>query len=262
MKPLAVRMINRSIFFRTRCDEMEWQKERQSRVTASMAGSVVKAQTTEIEQKIADRHTSSNLQGWIPRPCQYGKIMEPQGRLKYIEVMRERGFQDVIVYPCGLAVCQDNKNLGCSPDGLVRIPNHPEFSLICLEIKTVYDLSAIPKSLEELVESRPNFYLKWECGRLQMRNTHSYWYQIQTQLGVLKLQLAHLAVFIPRRQEIHIFEIPFDPATWAIIVEKSNSFAQRYLSSGEPMTDDFVGVEELLIDDMTTAEKEEPMDWE
>ena len=45
------------------------------------------------------------------------------------------------------------------------------------------------------------------------------------------MKLAHLVVYLPRRQELRVFEVPFDLETWSNIVNKSESFFKRHMVS-------------------------------
>ena len=223
-------MINSRIFNKTMACEQEWMQQRQLRVTASMVGAVVRARTEAVEKKLLEKHRSSEPQRCLPFPMQYGKIHESKARQLYVEFMNRQGF-DVTVYRCGLIVSQEHPYIGATPDGLCKT-NSSQFPLLCLEIKTVYDNSFVPLPLEDVVKNRSNFYLgQQKTGDLYVKRSHQYYMQIQTQLGVSKLKLAHLVVYLPRRQELRVFEVPFDPETWSNIVNKSESFFKRHMVS-------------------------------
>ncbi len=224
-------MINRTVFSKTQTDETVWLSERQKRVTASMVGSVIRAGSDEVEKRILERHVGSPASRWIPYACWYGKQQEPIARQHYIEYMKQRGI-DVTVYPCGLVCNKDiGSHIAATPDGLVKT-NSPEFPLVVLEIKTVLDKSDVPKTLHEIAAGLPGFYLKADkiTGDLCVKKTHAYYYQVITQLAVMKLPLAHLAVFQPRRAELIVFEITFDQSTWDIINAKSKAYYERHLA--------------------------------
>jgi len=247
-------MIRRDLFDKTRTNEAVWHQERQQRLTASMLGSVVRARNEGVERRILDRHQNNTPNRWIPYPCYFGKQHEPEARKHYENYLNQCGY-NATVFPCGLMVAKGHNNIAATPDGLVRT-NSAEMPLICLEIKCVFDDSPPPgKSLEELAKTRPNFYLKLnDQGQLSVKPNHAYFIQIQTQLGVTGLPLAHLAVYHPRRKEMKIFEVPFDQATWQLIVNKSDSFYQRHMSQPDrieaPLDNDvYVSVQQLVSAD-------------
>lgn len=229
--PLSSDMIDQSIFNETKNDSSQWFCQRQKRVTASMIGSVVRARTFAVERKILDKHLQIQPPGRVPFPCRYGKLQEPVARKMYIEHMERKGFP-VTVYPCGLCVNKDYPYIGATPDGLVKT-NCPEYPLVVLEIKTVWDSSPISdaKTLQVIAAERPNFYLRFDKkdGTLTLKHNHAYYYQIITQLAVMQLPLAHLVVFLPKRPELSVFEIEFNQAIWDKITARSKVYYEEHL---------------------------------
>lgn len=218
-----------------------------------MIGSVVTARTDAVEKRILERQRTGDINRWIPA-CEYGKFHEGFARQKYQEFMKRAGY-DVTIFKCGLMVDERFPYLACTPDGLVRVHGSMEFPLVCLEIKTVYDTSSVARSLEDIAAGRANFYLKLdkEDKKLKLKKSHSYWYQIQLQLLITNLALAHLAVYLPKKGEFHVFEILPDVSTTHKIVEKAKSFYDRHLQNNQPienrsysMIEEFVKLEELL----------------
>ena len=85
--------------------------------------------------------------------------------------------------------------LGASPDGLL---NDPTEGIGILEIKCPYILrDNEPSDFSALTPSqRSNFCCTLDsCGRLQLKKSHSYYYQIQMQMGVVGMKFFDFVVW-------------------------------------------------------------------
>jgi hypothetical protein len=73
-------------------------------------------------------------------------------------------------YPCGFVIHPDTPWLGASPDGLVYDPSEPcPFGLIEMKCPNVKSYVDCP-------------YLKMTSGKLSLKKTHAYYWQVQGQM--------------------------------------------------------------------------------
>ncbi|XP_062580353.1 uncharacterized protein LOC134242281 [Saccostrea cucullata] len=106
----------------------------------------------------------------------YGRVMESEAKLEYIQVMKTVKKANVIVNECGLFVLLEMIYLGATPDGIVY--DSTSSSEGVLEIKCPYRIANDNPSHQNL-----DYLEKCEHGS-RLKCSHSYYYQIQTQLGM------------------------------------------------------------------------------
>ena len=85
--------------------------------------------------------------------------------------------------------------LGCSPDGLIKSPLSTE--IILLEIKVWMKAHIDPSVFDQYLtdKEKATFYLfRNSMGYIELKNNHSYYYQIQMNLDILELEWCHLLV--------------------------------------------------------------------
>ena len=113
----------------------------------------------------------------------------------------------------GLLIDIDVPFVAASPDGVVSCDCCGEF---CLEVKCPFT-----KKDSTLTEDNDkNFYLQKNTrGKLTLVNTHSYYYQVQTQLGVGKYKSCYFVVWT--NKDIHIEVIEFDNLMWHNMLMKA-----------------------------------------
>jgi hypothetical protein len=131
---------------------------------------------------------------------------------------------EVCLSPSGLCVSEQYSFIGATPDAIVKITGSP---LIALEVKTVYDKSGVPRMIKDLVSERKGFYIVKDNGQLTLKKNHPYYYQVQSQLLVLDLQLANFVVYAPRVDDLLVLEIQRCERTCQLIIQKAQSFTNR-----------------------------------
>ncbi|XP_041349329.1 uncharacterized protein LOC121368656 [Gigantopelta aegis] len=113
----------------------------------------------------------------------------------------------------GFFINPDVPFIGASPDGVVTCDCCGQ---CVVEIKCPF----CKKDTMLAETSTKNFYLKvGDDGLLKLDSKHQYYYQVQTQLGVCKLELAYFVVWTEK--DLHIEHIMFDERMWEEICEKS-----------------------------------------
>lgn len=106
-----------------------------------------------------------------------GLQMEPKAIEEYCCI------QEVNHYPCGFIIHPDAPWLGSSPDGLVYDPKaNPVFGLVevkCPNLRSYVDCS----------------YLRVSGGVLQLKQSHTYYWQVQGQLLISGLKWCDFVVY-------------------------------------------------------------------
>ncbi|KAK6176048.1 hypothetical protein SNE40_014409 [Patella caerulea] len=113
----------------------------------------------------------------------------------------------------GFFINPDVPYIGASPDGIITCDC---CGMSVVEIKCPFcDKDA---TLHE--KSDKNFYLtKERDGKLKLDNKHSYYYQVQTQLGVCRLESAYFVVWTEK--DLHMEQIMLNLEMWQEICKKS-----------------------------------------
>lgn len=117
--------------------------------------------------------------------------------------------EEVNIYPCGVVISPWSPWLAATPDRKVFCPSlDPPHGL--LEIKCPVN------SLADCV------YLSKDENGYHLKETHKYFHQIMTQLGVTGLKWCHFFVWTP--EESHLKLLRFDADIWQEMKEKMDLF--------------------------------------
>lgn len=139
----------------------EWMLQRSVRINSSMFGKVIKS--TDKAKIAKELLLVKDLSG-VPA-IEHGKRFEPEAKARF---MKETGLQ---VHPCGTFVCKDHPFLASSPDGIINED-------VCVEFKCPF--SAKNKVITP--ETVLYLYKCSESGKLKLKKSHDYFYQIQGQM--------------------------------------------------------------------------------
>ncbi|CAH1266690.1 Hypp3518 [Branchiostoma lanceolatum] len=170
---------------RGQADNTQWANFRSGMITASNLKSVVTRNDT-----LHNEHTSlskdpqpliKTLMGYTPLDpdlpsLKYGRLLEPLAREAYKGIQKEKGHQNMEVTECGLFVHPKKAFLGASPDGLVQCTCCGEG---LLEVKCPRT-----SAMEKPRENNTDFLQLSERGDTELKHKHSYFYQVQAQMGV------------------------------------------------------------------------------
>ena len=168
------------------------------RITASEAKSVSTFSSDAARQTYLEKKLWSNNLFSCPQ-IEYGKVNENIAREAY-QLQTSNHVQTT-----GLWANNDFPSLACSPDGIVFDTTADMNGL--LEIKCPYILKdTYIKSLTP--EQKKHFCLEICGDQLKLKRNHQYYYQIQTQIGIMKLKWCDFAVWSPK--ELYIERIVFD----------------------------------------------------
>lgn len=201
-----------------------WFKQRCGRITSSTSHIVVqkvneiknKHVTQESIDKIINKITCigamQNLKT-IPS-IKYGLASESEARKAYVQYLT-KFHRGVKVDECGLCVDENQVYLGASPDGLV--------SCECcengvLEIKCPY--SICDKNPQTFAKCLP--YITVTGDVYNVKQTHPYYTQIQTHMGVTKRNWADLFIYT-KQGHINI-RVPYNKNKYTEILSSSKNF--------------------------------------
>ena len=103
----------------------------------------------------------------------------------------------VEVIKSGLVVDSVETWLAASPDGIVTDPTQKEHKKGCLEVKCPYVCNTT--TITDACQQVPAFCLVEQKGVMCLCESHKYFYQIQTQMHVTKLQWCDFIVWCPKQ---------------------------------------------------------------
>lgn len=217
-----------------------WREERKHRITASNFGKIAKRKsqpTPEFIRAICDPVDISNLPF-----VKYGRENEDKVADMYVKKMHEEGNNGLRVAEVGLCVNPSLPHLGASLDRIVFDPMSNE-KYGGLEIKTNPKAGSMGLSIADTV-GHPSFganhFLVSKDGQIKLNTEHTYYYQLQGQLGLSVLPwidfTAHSGI-----GDIFKERVFPDKELWSkIMVPKLNSFffnhALDFFLLNEPKT--------------------------
>lgn len=159
-------------------------------------------------------------------------------------VSRKKGYK-LTVDKCGLFIDPSIPWLAATPDSLVRIGQDTG----CLEVKCPFVCAK--KSIAAASLEQSSFCLRNINGNLQLKTSHQYFYQIQTQLYVSRLPWCDFVLWAPSK-DIHVERIYYDQGFIENAISKARAFyfdvflpsvvprmiiaEARYLSNTAPLT--------------------------
>ncbi|KAL3869509.1 hypothetical protein ACJMK2_042180 [Sinanodonta woodiana] len=205
----------------------EWFLERRVRVTASVSKTVSTASNPQSARSILNKILWEE-NAFKSCAILYGKENEKNAFTDYLTKsrMETEGFSAV---KTGLWVNSKYPELACSPDGLVLDPGD-ENKYGLLEIKCPYILQGkdIRKFDEQLTKKQQSrFCLLRSNGHIELKKNHAYYFQIQTQLGIMGLKWCDFVVWSDINFEK--IRVEFDQDFWGTLSEKLISFHHKWL---------------------------------
>jgi hypothetical protein len=197
-----------------------WFKERQKRLTSSNFGAVVKRRKTIFPTSLINKIKNQSKQTKCPEPCQWGKDKEGKAIIAYCNF---KGDGINVCSKCGFVVNTEFPWLGASPDFLVF--DHTEKKPFGIgEVKCPFSKKDI--CIEEACKDK-NFFLNIANGKINLKKTHNYYYQIQGCMATLNVSWCYFVVFT--NVDLFVERIYFDNDFWQKIVPELSSFYSEYL---------------------------------
>ena len=203
-----------------------WHDERMLRISASIMKTVChrKKDTdakTFITNKLAQKSINSPA-------INYGQKNESRAIDSYIHYQKNQGI-DVTVHKCGLFINVAIPWLAATPDSLVIIDGE---DMGCLEVKCPF---VCAKKSITAVAMEKTFCLHTNSnGELQLKRSHQYFNQVQTQLFVTRLSWGDFVLWAPGG-DIHVERIFYDQAFIEEAISKARVFYfDKFLPSVVP----------------------------
>ncbi|CAG2198744.1 unnamed protein product [Mytilus edulis] len=180
----------------------KWHAIRKDRLTASVAGDIVKRRADN-DPLVARLKTTRKV---VTESMRHGLLFEAVAANEYAKLQDD----SVNVYPCGIIVSPFSPWLAASPDRKVYNPLMvPPYGL--LEIKCPV------KQLEECI-----YLTKSDDNTWTLKRNHNYYHQIMMQLAVTGLKWCHFYVW--RSDESHLECVKFDEKVWKDMKSKLDIF--------------------------------------
>ncbi|KAJ8299129.1 hypothetical protein KUTeg_023189 [Tegillarca granosa] len=184
-----------------------WYKIRKHRITASKVGDIYKRRKDF--KTLTDRFKSTR--NVTTAALRRGLACEPVAVSAYSCKLENK----VNLYPCGVVVSFSAPWLAASPDRKVYNPErNPPFGL--LEIKCPSTSSVL----------EVNYLKKDETGSLSIKRSHSYYYQVLSQLAVTGLTWCDLYIWC--ENDDHLETIHFDNILWQQVKDRLDEFFFSY----------------------------------
>ena len=205
---------------REQSSEDRWFEERGKRLTSSNFGPIVKRRRQRYPKTLMSNIKSSRSK--CPKPCQWGKDKECEAIMEYAKTKKQQGNIDVCAH-CGFVVNSIFPWLGASPDFLV-FDGAEANSFGIGEVKCPF--SKKDMTVDEACKDK-NFCLQKLTGKIQLKKSHNYFYQIQGCMATLNVSWCDFVVFT--NVDLHIERIYFDIDFWHKIVPELSSFYTEYM---------------------------------
>ncbi len=200
----------------------EWKKQKVGRITASHSKRCyTRAKTLMIKPEEDHTAVISEVMQYNAVPCnaaiKHGLSMEPRAKLAFGQIMKDLKHKKFTTSEVGLIIHETDPYIGASPDLLVSCSCHGEG--VC-EIKC-------PLLYDKLTAE--NYTHIEECeGKLKLKHSSPYYYQIQHQLGVTGRK--HAYFFAYTSKDYVLDEIKFDLSLWLDMLEKFTYLWRKYVA--------------------------------
>lgn len=199
-----------------------WFWERAHRGTASDCKTFLGLTSNSAKMRYM-RRKIWGLDYYESEAMKHGKLYEPIGRKKYEQYL-QGGDPSIVIEETGSWSNSKCPQLSCSPDGLIMSLNVPE--VILWEGKYWDKPHVNPKEFHNqlTVEGLKRFYLYMDDNEIpHLKQSHSYYYQIQMSLDILELKWCHLMVY--NEAGYIIVPVKYNPEFWH---EKRLRMIQRH----------------------------------
>lgn len=207
----------------------EWYHQRRLRITASNCHDVSSCKSSQRAGSIINKQLWSN-QPLSTVSMKYGQLHESDARLAFCAAM-QMSVSGLAVIETGMWVNPQFPQIACSPDGLVYDPTMPvasQYGLIEIKCPKVIENTSPLEAKDSLTKEQwHSFCLADSEGKLMLKRSHKYYYQVQCQLGVCELLWCYFVVW--SKEGIFIEKIYADPVFWQSTKKKLLSFHEEYL---------------------------------
>ena len=203
-----------------------WHNERKLRITSSILKTVChRKPDTAVNPFVVNKLAPKLINSLA---IKHGQQNEDIAIRSYVQYQKSKGYA-LSVHKCGLYVDPATPWLAASPDAIVKFDQNKECFFEqdeegqiegCLEVKCPY--LCLKKSIAEASLESPSFCLRSSGGKLCLRESHPYFYQVQAQLYVTRLPWCDFVVWSP--DEIHVERIYYNQHFIMQAIAKARNF--------------------------------------
>jgi hypothetical protein len=124
--------------------------------------------------------------------------------------MKRNGHKDLYCDQTGLTLMLEHSYLGASADGRIYNHMHHKDSFGILEIKCPYSIEG--NSVQDIAKRfLKTFFLEFnEAGKLQLKKSSNYYFQVQGEMAIMRSQWCHFVVWTKDYDNMFVEEILFD----------------------------------------------------
>ena len=195
-----------------------WFQHRAGKVTASNFKSAAHTSGLKPSLSLIKRICYPEEYSFSTEATKWGYKHESTARAEYKSLMlkKHKGFK---LFESGLIICPTLPHLGASPDGIIECDCHGRGTI---EIKCPF--SCRKKGFEEASENS-TFFLEYFNGRLTVKKSHKYYYQLQAQMKLSQTSYCDLVVW--NEEELIVVQVKKDDTFIEETIEKITSFYTR-----------------------------------
>ena len=165
---------------------------------------------------------NSNCRPISTPAIQFGKDNETIARVIYQEQYKERHIKSSVT-ESGLHISKKYPFMGASPDGLVRCKCCGDG---LLEIKCTYAYRHLTPA-EVATQDKNYFVYMGDDGNVKLKTNTSWYYQIQTQLGICERKWCDFVLYTEKGFSVD--RISFDNTLFQLVTTKSRFFFDKYI---------------------------------
>lgn len=209
-----INTIEKRTRLQAKCDD--WFHYKSGIITGTLSCAVSHATKRNEKREAINRAISNLSYTQMNYPAvKYGRDNEEMGIAAFMKKMKPK-HHNLRVKGCGLRLDDTHHYIGASIDGYLEcICCEPAI----LEIKCPYSI----RDGSVAVDGRQLAYLTDE---LLLKKNHTYYYQMQTYLGVYKCKKGFFCVYTP--QDVLVLEIDFDEEFWRNLKSDIQTYYYRY----------------------------------
>lgn len=188
-----------------------WFRFRAGRITASKMKSACCTDPTQPAPSLIKSVCYPDVYRFSSKATDWGCSHEKVARDNFLTLYR-LDHPSARIIEVGFFINPEVPHIGASPDGLL--------SCECCGLRVSEVKCPFCKQIEMLDGKDGKFCLKKDSeGSLKLDRNHAYYFQVQTQLGVCKLESAYFIVWT--ESDMHIEEITFQEEFWRDMCAKS-----------------------------------------
>ena len=184
-----------------------WYNARRYRLTASRFGEVFHRKVDTRPDALVLRLLQQKQ--FFSPAIEWGIKQEPTAVAAYIQYQHDNGKSELTVASMGFTICQQYPFLGATPDGGVYDPTNVQHPFGLLEVKCPF-IHKEHTPIEACSDSK--FCCELNDGMIRLKNSHSYFCQIQGQMAICKRQWCDFVIYTTKG--IAINRVHFNEEFW------------------------------------------------